>query len=134
MSVSIHIRRGDYIKRKNIQRYSNICTEQYYDKAISYIKEKYPNAKFYAFSDDIKYLNDFCQKRNIMAVNTDRKMEDVEEMMLMSKCKHNIIANSTFSWWASWLNKNYNKIVIAPSIWLNDIDYKDIYRDDMTIL
>ena len=111
-SVSVHIRRGDYVK------INNTVSVLYYQRAIQYIKTLYPNPVFLIFSDDLEWVKGnlkFEGKR--VYVNEDKKMQDYEELLVMSKCKSNIIANSTFSWWAAWLNQNEEKCVIAPEKW-----------------
>lgn len=134
--ISIHIRRGDYLLNHTKRYYGNICTEEYYMKAIDYISEKCPKSNFCFFSDDIEWV-----KKNFVMLNAiyiERNMlsnyEDWYDMYLMSMCKHNIIANSTFSWWGAWLNQNPEKIVIAPSKWINGCDYKDIYPPEWICL
>lgn len=120
-SVSIHVRRGDYLLEKE-RRMDGICdVRQYYTCAIERIAERISNPCFYVFSDDISWC-----KRNLKtdrACYIDARMfkgcEDWYDMYLMSRCKHNIIANSSFSWWGAWLNENENKIVIAPKKWDN---------------
>lgn len=115
-SVSIHIRRGDYLEKKYAEKYINLNTN-YYKQAIKLITKKNKNPYFFIFSDDI----DWCKKNlniaNCFYIDQTLQLKDYEELILMSKCKHNIIANSTFSWWAAWLNKNPNKIIIAPQKW-----------------
>lgn len=127
-SISVHIRRGDYLQWNNVN-YHWICSIEYYKKAIEYIKEHVENPIFYFFSDDIERV-----KKNITSnSNTDKYINhntwtnSWEDMRLMSHCKHNIIANSSFSWRGARLNNNSNKIVIAPKKWfatqtLNDSD------------
>ena len=121
-AVSIHIRRGDFLEPKNHKDHS-VLGMDYYQKAIKYLtsfdaKKKYV---FYVFSDDI----DWCKQNvringfNYFFVNQKTK-NDFEDMRLMSKCKHHILANSSFSWWSSWLNQNDDKIIIAPKNWLTD--------------
>ncbi|SHN51079.1 Glycosyl transferase family 11 [Butyrivibrio hungatei DSM 14810] len=128
-SVSIHIRRGDYLTDANRYVYGDICTESYYDQAIKYIRERVDNPRFYIFSDDIEYVKNYFEIKDATYIeeNMFSKYEDWYDMFLMSKCKHNIIANSTFSWWGAWLNQNQDKIVIAPRKWINTYDYLDIY-------
>lgn len=114
-SVSLHIRRGDYLEPKHAQRFGCICTEEYYEKAIGYIKEHVNNPQFYIFSDEKNYIK---QKYNgkeyhIIDWNTEES-NAIFDLMLMSKCKHNICANSTFSKWAAMLNDNPDKIRINP--------------------
>lgn len=126
-SISVHIRRGDYLgKNENI--YGGICTEQYYYNAIQYICKKTENPVFYFFTDDFEW--DIPKFKNIETINIRKlhieKFEDWYDMYLMSCCKHNIIANSTFSWWGAWLNQNQNKIVVAPKKWLNGYNIEDI--------
>ena len=124
-SVSIHIRRGDYITiKKNNDKY-NICSMDYYLRAIVYLEKLYKNKlRFYVFSDDIDWAksNFKDEKFNVMQGN-----QPGEDIYFMSLCKHNIIANSTFSWWGAWLNSNKNRIVITPKNW-----YKE-YTNDSTI-
>lgn len=121
-SVSVHVRRGDYLESKiNREIYGNICTEEYYEKAIEIIKNKISNPKFYVFSNDI----DWCKKNlildNVEYVDWNIGKESYIDMKLMSCCKHNIIANSSFSWWGAWLNKNPNKKVITPARFFNNV-------------
>lgn len=134
-SISIHVRRGDYLNADGV--YGDICTDAYYDAAIKYMLEKYPNATFYLFTNDLTWADFFVNARrqyaNIVVVKDNTEYTGYLDMYLMKHCKHNIIANSSFSWWAAWLNHHEDKTVIAPSKWLNGIDCKDIYTDEMTL-
>lgn len=128
-AVSIHIRRGDYLEKKAQQVFGDICTNDYYEKAIKYIKKNVSNPVFYFFSNDIKWVRENYEGLDAIYISKDMFdiYEDWYDMFLMSCCKHNIIANSTFSWWGAWLNTNKNKIVIAPSKWINNCEIIDIY-------
>ncbi len=132
ITVSIHIRRGDYLTGNNYWIYGDICTQEYYINAISYMKDKVGNCKFIFFSNDMEWVKRNYNIENAIYVNSTLfdNYQDWYDMYLMSMCKHNIIANSTFSWWGAWLNSNKEKIVIAPNKWVNLCDYKDIYPDD----
>lgn len=114
-SVSLHIRRGDYLKYPQYQ----VCTPSYYKKAITIIKEKVENPIFYVFSDDLNWSNQFMsgQGVNYKIVSLNRGRDSYKDMYLMTRCRHNIIANSSFSWWGAWLNNNVDKIVISPLKW-----------------
>jgi hypothetical protein len=129
-SISIHIRLGDYV---NHPLFSDICTKDYYNRAINYIKKTVINPVFYIFSNDINQcINEIDIPSNSYFIDWNTGSNSYLDMYLMSHCKHNIIANSSFSWWAAWLNSNMNKIVIAPTRWLNDdrIDINDIVLPD----
>ena len=134
-SVSIHVRRGDYLLPQNQELFGDICTDYYYEQAIKTITKRYPNCIFYIFTNDIDWTYIWIRKRikgkNKIIFVEAPKYKDYEALILMSKCKHNIIANSSFSWWASYLNSNPDKMVIAPEKWWNGWDCKDIYRADM---
>lgn len=128
-SVSIHFRRGDYLEKRNSYLYGGICTDDYYKEAIKYIQTQVESPNFYVFSDDIDFVRANYDIPNCRYI--ERKLfeeyEDWYDMCLMSKCKHNIIANSTFSWWGAWLNTYDHKIVVAPARWINIFTYTDIY-------
>lgn len=113
-AVSIHIRRTDYLLTADGKRYMGICTDEYYDKAISYIKERVENPVFYLFSDDIEYCREKYKSENMHIVDWNHGEDSLFDMQLMSLCKHNICANSTFSMWGARLNTNAHKIVIRP--------------------
>jgi hypothetical protein len=112
-SVSIHIRRGDYLNAGY-----EVCPIEYYQKAMSYMRERIPNVRFFLFSDtpewEIEQFSKFDDVKYITHNSTDECWEDLR---LMASCKGHIIANSTFSWWGAWLNPSPQKIVLAPSIW-----------------
>lgn len=116
-SVSIHIRRGDYV---NIDNYNNISTIDYYKEAINIIENKRENPVFFIFSDDVEWVKKNMKIKNSYLVNFNSGLDSYKDMFLMSRCKDNIIANSTFSWWAAWLNTYSKKIVIRPYIWTNE--------------
>jgi hypothetical protein len=117
-SVSLHIRRGDYLTNKK-NSFIGICSTDYYKNAISIISSKITNPVFYFFSDEMEWVKkNFTNNLNIKFVDHNDKQKSHFDLQLMSLCRHNIIANSSFSWWGAWLNTNANKIVIAPQKWL----------------
>lgn len=119
-SVSIHIRRGDYI---NHPFFRGICDLDYYKRAITYLKEKVNPQLYCIFSNDIEWckrnLSTYLLNDSVLYVNWNNDARSYRDMQLMSCCKHNIIANSSFSWWGAWLNSNPEKVVLAPSRWMN---------------
>lgn len=119
LSVSVHIRRGDYLKPENAAMFGNICTDAYYKRAIEKIKEMVPDAHFYLFSDDIPYVEKRYSGEEYTVVDINHGSDSFYDMWLMSLCKHNICANSTFSFWGARLNGNENKIMIRPTIHKN---------------
>ena len=123
-TCSIHIRRGDYL---NLQDYHPFLGSEYYRKSIDYMRSKGIN-KFFIFSDDLDWCrNEFSTEDGIIYVEGNK---DIKDLALMSICKNNIIANSSFSWWGAWLNKNENKIVIAPNVWFGPAK-RGVITDDL---
>ncbi len=118
-AVAIHVRRGDYVNNKNANAFHGVCSQEYYHQAIELIAKRIDSPKYFVFSDDIEWVKDHIEIPNAVFVS-QKDIADYEELILMSKCKHNIIANSSFSWWGAWLNANPNKIVIAPKQWVSD--------------
>lgn len=119
VSVSVHIRRGDYLDDMNKALFGNICTEAYYEKALGYMRERFPEAVFFIFSDDIPYVKERYQGEQYRIIDWNHGRNSFYDMMLMSRCKHNICANSTFSLWGARLNAHEDKIMIRPSIHKN---------------
>lgn len=143
-SVSVHVRRGDYLLPENQELFGGICTETYYRNAMEQMKRKRPNCRFYVFTNDKEWIRQqFDVQTAAGSEDTDKvsidnievvdlgEQNDYAEFVLMSKCKHNILANSSFGWWASYLNRNTDKIVLVPDRWLNGWDCEDFYREDM---
>jgi len=125
--IAIHIRRGDYTKPEN-HSYHGILSIDYYKQSIEIINSKVENPVFYIFSDDPNWCEDnlaFITEKQIIS-NTTQAWED---MFLISKCKHQILANSSFSWWGAWLNTNLEKIVIAPKKWFNNIEINIVPKE-----
>lgn len=122
VSVSLHVRRGDFLTNKYSNAYHGALDLTYYQKAISTIHSKLCSKPIvlFVFSDDILWVKENL-KTEIPYVCVSRpEILDCEELILMSKCNHNIIANSSFSWWGAWLNSKKDKIVIAPKRWIKD--------------
>lgn len=135
-SVSLHVRRGDYVSNENANKFHVLQGIKYYSKALQLLSESINNFTLYVFSDDIQWCKKHLDNIHSKIVFVDGKREGVIDMMLMKNCKHNIVANSSFSWWAAWLNENSNKKVIAPKSWFKDsaIDTRDIIPDSWTKL
>jgi len=115
-SVSVHFRRGDYVSDSVTSKFHGTCSINYYQEAIKQIAAQISNPHFFLFTDDPDWVK--SQKiiegfPSTMAVTSNMHFD----MYLMSRCKHNIIANSSFSWWGAWLNPTEEKLVIAPKNW-----------------
>jgi len=118
-TVSVHVRRGDYVATKENLATFGSCDLEYYKKCFQYFQLELTDPIFYVFSDDIEWCR--CHLlplgRRVHFVDHNHGAGSWEDMFLMSKCEHHIIANSTFSWWAAWLNNRTAKIVLAPKKW-----------------
>jgi hypothetical protein len=119
-SVSVHIRRGDYVSNKQINSIHGTVGLKYYNKAIALLKEKMEKPVFYFFSDDVEWVMENFKLNSQVIVCHNSGSQSYIDMQLMTYCKHNIIANSSFSWWGAWLNSNPEKIIIAPSKWYEE--------------
>lgn len=117
-SVSLHIRRGDYLTIKANTKIFAVCSVDYYNRAIDFFIGRLKSPKFFIFSDDYEFAKENFKGNQFRIVENSANPET--DLYLMSKCKHNIIANSSFSWWGAWLNSNPNKIVISPIEWYNE--------------
>lgn len=118
-SVSVHIRRGDYLNAENAHMFGGICTEEYYRAAICMIEKEVADAHFYIFSDDISYVQEKYTDERFTVVDNNHGEDSFSDMWLMSQCRHNICANSTFSFWGARLNDYHEKIMIRPTIHKN---------------
>ena len=117
-AVSIHVRRGDYVSDPTTTAYHGVCSKEWYEKAAEYMKAHVPNLQFFVFSDDFEWAKDnlsFNAPTTFVKPSPDGM--ECHDLYVMSLCKHNVIANSSFSWWGAWLNQNPNKIVVAPRKW-----------------
>jgi hypothetical protein len=129
-SVSIHIRRGDYLNREWENILSVIKGTSYFFNSMEYIEQRVIHPRYFIFSDDMKWAKENLNLTNCTYVNHNKGRASYIDMYLMSLCKHNIIANSTFSWWGAWLNKNKDKIVIMPEKWINRDNSPGIFPTD----
>ena len=140
-SASVHVRRGDYLTPENQALFGGICTEAYYIEGMRLMRERYPGCSFYLFCNDKDWAREnFAGQEDVTLVDLPGSGEgfmnqeidlDYAEFVLMSRCKHHILANSSFSWWASYLNPDPDAFVLAPERWLNNVDSSDFYRADM---
>ncbi|MBF9040369.1 hypothetical protein LSUCC0387_05615 [Rhodobacterales bacterium LSUCC0387] len=133
--VALHVRRGDYIQNPKANAFHGICDWAYYHQAMKYIRERVGSPHFYIFSDDLQAaIQEFGKSPKITYVDCNTGSNSYRDMMLMARCKHHIIANSSFSWWGAWLANAHgyadrNQIVIAPHQWLSGSteQMEDIY-------
>ena len=129
-SISVHIRRTDYDLPQYEPIYGNICTIDYYQRAIYAMADRVESPIFYYFSDDIGWVKDNLLTHSDIEPHTYRVIDvnckdAAMDMWIMTRCRHHIIANSTYSWWGAWLGTNNDKIVMAPQKWMNG------YSDDI---
>ena len=131
-SVCVHIRRGDYLEVDEV--YGGICTEAYYKKAMQKMKEEMPDCHFYIFTNDIPWVKGHMVGEDITVVEGNNEDTGYIDMYLMTRCKHYILANSSFSWWGCYLSASKEKKVIAPNSWANGRDCRDVYTEEMVKL
>lgn len=138
-SVCVHWRRGDYLS----ERYKDtllVCNEDYYDRAIKKILEKVKNPILYIFTNSnedaewIKSNHKFNVPVNYINLMIQEQHSDLEDFRIMCACKHFIISNSTFSWWAQYLSANSSKVVVAPDTWNRKADASGLYFDDWEVI
>lgn len=132
-SVCLHIRRGDFLKNKENKNTHGLCSVDYYKKAINYINENVENPVFFVFTDDFQWSKSEFKNDNFKFFDfQDFQSNAVLNLQIMTQCKHFIISNSSFSWWAAWLSENKNKVVIAPKTWFADknIDFSNVVPED----
>ena len=126
-SVSIHVRRGDYVTNPINNKLLGTCSIEYYEAAIKYIGNVVKDPAFYIFSDDLDWVKDNIRLYYPHTFVEGKPHAAYEDLRLMRACKNNIIANSSFSWWGAWLNTNKEKHVIAPSVWfVSGYDTRDV--------
>ena len=120
-TVSIHIRRGDYVSANVVNRRYAAITSAYYNLALKHIEATTKIGRIVVFSNDIQWVKENV-KFDFETVYIDRshKLSDSEEQFVMSRCDHNIISNSTYAWWGAYLNTNPSKIVCAPKLWFSE--------------
>jgi hypothetical protein len=129
-SVSLHIRRGDFLNIKNIKTFGLVCNKEYYQSAINQMYLLMENPHFYIFSNDIKWVKENFIAENITVVEINKSSSSWKDMYLISLCKNNINSNSSFSWWGAYLNPNINKKVIVPKYFINNLITKDVYPEN----
>jgi hypothetical protein len=131
-TVAVHVRRGDYLRLPIILDWHGVLSKEYYFSALEYLSEHIPNLKILYFSDDIEWVkNELMPTYPGMVVSDNISKTHYHDFYLIQSCKHQIVANSSFSWWAAWLNPNPDKIVIAPKKWFNNAPYdtRDLIPD-----
>lgn len=125
-TVAVHVRRGDYLNNKSL---IEACSLDYYKKAIAKIERVVKDPIYIIFSNDMNWCKSNFEFTNVEYVDWNEGKLAFRDMQLMSLCDNNIIANSTFSWWGAYLNRNKNKTVLAPRYWING-KAKDLIPDD----
>lgn len=132
-SISLHVRRGDYVTNSAASQVHGTCNGEYYQKAIAHFEEMSEKSVFYIFSDDLSWAKENIKiNSEVHYVDQNTGTNSYRDLFLMSQCKHHIIANSSFSWWGAWLNSNSKKTVIAPKRWYLDpkMVTDDIYPEE----
>lgn len=138
ISVSLHIRRGDFVEDPKARQHHLVCDVAYYERAISSLQKKFPNLHLYIFSDDPDWVKEnlplFVDATFISSgKGANNLLRPSQELVLMSKCHHHIISNSSFSWWGAYLNRLPEKFVLAPDIWnKGPTSQPNILPDDWT--
>lgn len=133
-SISLHIRRGDYVSNPKAQAVHGTCDLGYYERALTYLAERCPaDTRLFAFSDDPDWvISNLRTSMSLTVVRHNGPERNTEDLRLMSACTHHVIANSSFSWWGAWLNPRSDKIVVAPAKWFQapNLDATDLVPAD----
>jgi hypothetical protein len=135
-AVSLHVRRGDYVKNPKTAATHGVCSPDYYQAAIRHIATQVVQPFFFIFSDDIRWVKSHLEMNfPCRYVDHNQGAQSYNDMHLMSLCRHHIIANSSFSWWGAWLGGHKNKIVVAPQRWfVNNNNVRDLFPNGWVLL
>jgi hypothetical protein len=136
-AVSLHVRRGDYAENPKVNAVYGCCDLDYYRRAVEFMVQLVPDAHFFVFSDDPDWVREHLHiERPVSLVDVNGRLDAHEDMRLMSRCRHHIIANSGFSWWGAWLNAAPDKIVLAPRQWFRTEKYdtRDLLPPDWVLI
>jgi hypothetical protein len=128
-SVSVHVRRGDFLDSNNFSKLGAVCTLNYFVVAIEKMKTLVDQPHFFFFTNDGPWVNTHFNGPDYTLIDINKKGDSWKDMFLISNCAHHINSNGSFSWWSSWLNKNHQPIVIVPRNFLADIHFEDIYPE-----
>jgi len=120
-SVAIHVRRGDYLSDPKALVKHGLCSDRYYNEALQLINAEVQEPTYYVFSDDPEWVKAHLGLRDAIFVS-DAGFSPEVDLVMIGRCKHQIIANSSFSWWGAYINQNPHKLVMAPSPWFDDAD------------
>lgn len=131
-AVSVHVRRGDYLLPRHYASMGGICTETYFENALRAIALRVDDPHYYVFSDDPEWVRTHLPLPNAVCVDWNTGSDSWQDMMLMSRCRHHIISNSTFSWWGAWLSQHPEKVVIAPCRWTRQSEDTSILPETWT--
>lgn len=129
-SVSVHIRRGDFLDANNFNKLGAVCTLNYFLTAIEKMKSMFESPRFFFFTNDHDWVKSNFGNAKFTIVDINRKQDSWKDMFLISNCRNQIDSNGSFSWWSSWLNKNKNAVVIVPRNFLAGKHFEDIYPDN----
>ncbi len=129
-SVSVHIRRGDFLDANNYKKFGAVCSREYFLAAIEKIRSLVKDPHFFFFTNDHTWVTENFKSPDFTMVNINFSDNSWKDMFLISNCEHHINSNGSFSWWSAWLNKNENKIVIVPKNFMVNRYFKDIYPDN----
>ncbi len=128
-SISVHVRRGDFMDSNNYNKLGGVCTLNYFSVAIEKMKSLVDNPHFFFFTNDISWVKTHFTGADFTIVNLNSKKDNWKDMFLISYCSHHINSNGSFSWWSSWLNKTKDAIVIVPKNFVVDRHFEDIYPE-----
>lgn len=131
-SVSIHVRRGDYINSTNYQTFGKVCTIEYYAKAIKELEKSNENLKYFIFTNDSEWVIKNFDFIDFELIDHNKGSNSWIDMYLMRLCKHHVNANSTFSWWGAWLSDYKSGITIVPREFIYNREFVDIYPEAWT--
>jgi len=129
-SVSVHIRRGDFLAPINYEKFGVVCTKNYYVTAIEMMKERVKDPHFFFFTNDFNWVSAHFIGDNYTIININKSGDSWKDMFLISNCTHHINSNGTFSWWSSWLTDHNNAIVIVPKNFIAGKYFEDVYPEN----
>jgi hypothetical protein len=128
-SVSVHVRRGDFLDSNNYSKFGAVCTLNYFLSAIEKMRTMTEKPHFFFFTNDNAWVTNNFNSPDFTVININTSENSWKDMFLISNCLHHINSNGSFSWWSSWLNKNENKIVIVPKNFMVNKYFEDIYPE-----